>query len=176
MYASGNKQCYGTLMHHTTPSRSPHNALHSPSSQILQQFCCLQEHVYSEHHRKTRKTGYCAHDNERERALSAAESAEQRQERLTKQRQIGLGALPRLLMHKFVQTSYCALCIYTLQTCSIYVLPCMLLSHTRPTMHHICLVIGASMSESPSSDANGTFLCIIYYIYICICHTLCHIC
>ena len=56
---------------------------------------------------------------ERERAQCAAETAEQRQERLKKRREIGLGALPRLLMRKFV---CCALCIYTLQTCTIYVI------------------------------------------------------
>ena len=38
----------------------------------------------------------------RERARRAAETADQRQERLTKQREIGLGTLPRLPMYKFV--------------------------------------------------------------------------
>ena len=28
----GKGSVYGTLLHHTTPSRSPHNALHSPSN------------------------------------------------------------------------------------------------------------------------------------------------
>ena len=47
-----------------------------------------------------KQLGYCAHENERPR--SAAKTAERRQKRLTKRRDVGLGALPRLPMHKFV--------------------------------------------------------------------------
>ena len=77
-------------------------------------FC---EHVYSEYFQKSsepsqdKETGYCAH--EIERTWRVAETAKQRQERLTKQ----LGTLPRLQ----INLSCCTLCIYTLQTCTMYI-------------------------------------------------------
>ena len=75
---------------------------------LYSSFAACSEHVYSEHFQKSSETiarqgkHATAHTRMRERARRAAETAKQRQERLTKQREIGLGALPRLPMHKFV--------------------------------------------------------------------------
>ena len=68
-------------------------------------FATCSEHVYSEYFQKSSETiarqgkQATAHTRTRERARRAAETAEQRQKRLTKRREIGLGALPRLPMH-----------------------------------------------------------------------------
>ena len=93
-------------------------------------FAACSEHVYSECFHKSpetiaRKKQATAHTRTRENLMCG------RNRRAKKLREIWLGALPRL------QMSYCALYIYTLQTCSIYI-PCSIqLAHTRPTMHRI---------------------------------------
>ena len=46
----------------------------------------------------------------------------------------------------------------------------------RPPPEVIYVLVGASVSKPPSSDANGTFLHIyIYYIYICVSYVVPHI-
>ena len=47
-----------------------------------------------------------AHTRMRDRTRRAAETAEQRQEKLTKWREMGLGTLPRLPMHPIVHYAY----------------------------------------------------------------------
>ena len=63
------------------------------------------EHAHCEYFQKSSEAiakQATAHTRMRERARLAAETAEQRQERLMKRREIGLGALPRLPMQNFV--------------------------------------------------------------------------
>ena len=65
---------------------------------IVRFYCCFaacSEHVYSEYFQKSSETiarqgkQVTAHTKTRERARCAAETAKQRQERLTKRREIG---------------------------------------------------------------------------------------
>ena len=113
----------------------------------------FSEHVYTSRRalkllqpRQEKQLGYCAHEKKRESPMCGRNS----QAKAGKINQVEiyvLGAVPRLPMHKFVWISYCALCIYTLQTCSIYVRNyhaaykyTIQLTHTHSTMHRICLV------------------------------------
>ena len=123
--------------------------------QILYLFCCLYctcmfrilpEELCNYH--KTRKTDYCAHENERE-SLACGRNSRAKAGKINKaERDIGLGALPRLLMHKFV---LCIMHIYiaTMQYIRNYHAAykyTIQLGHTCLTMHCIHLVNNVTLT------------------------------
>ena len=132
MYVQCTRMCaiYGHYAHDLSGNMCAHFRFYS------QIFCCLYMYNASIRALKpSQEKQATAHTRTRENLMCG------RNRGAKKLKEIWLGALPRL------QMSYCALYIYTLQTCSIYV-PCSIqLAHARPPMHRILLVITISRTH-----------------------------
>ena len=102
MYRTSYVQCTRTC---ATYGHYARDLIGNTCARFYSCFAACSEHVYSEYFQKSSETiarqakQATAHTRTRERARCVAETAEQKQEILTKRREIGLGALPRLPMH-----------------------------------------------------------------------------
>ena len=119
MYRTSYVQCTRAR---TAYGHYAHDLIGNTFARFYNCFVACNEHICAEYFQKSSETitrqgkRATAHTRTRDRAWCVAETAKQRQEKLTKRREIGLGALPRLPMLYKYPIVHCAL-----QTCSIYI-------------------------------------------------------